>query len=60
MINIFAVAFKVRINFLLREMQGFSPADITRFQQCHLRVGTVVFSLKDTVTQTRVNHQHNI
>lgn len=60
MVNIFAVALKVRIDFLLRKMQCLSPTDITRFQQSYLRVRAIVLSLKDTVTQTRVNHQHDI
>lgn len=50
MVNIFAVALKVRIDFLFRKVQGLSPTDISWFQQSYLRVRTVVFSLKDTVT----------
>lgn len=57
MVDIFAVALKSRVNLLFAEMEGISPIDIPIFEQANIRITTVVFFLKDTIIEARIDHK---
>ena len=50
-IYIFAVAFKVGIDFLFGKMERLSPTNMPTLQQRHFGVLTIVLFFKRTVTQ---------
>jgi hypothetical protein len=50
MVDVFAVALEVGVDFLFGKMQRLCPADVSAFQQSYFAVLAVVFLFKCAVT----------